>query len=591
MNIKGKFAYLQRDFARILKLIWQADRQTALINIGLQVVQAILPVLSLYFIKLLIDALMKGNQHFDTIITILVEFGLVQFISSLAGQYAAYINTVHQQTLTDHLSAQVLNKAIEVDYEYYENPAYHDTLHLAQQQSLFKATLVLTNFNAVLLNSLSLVFLIGFFFTLHSAFALLFMVLSIPLAVIKWYSGFALLRMEQKFAPLEREAYYLHQTLTGVNFAKEVRVFNFGQRFIQKFNTIRHHIHTQKTKLHAKLTWYSLIAEAAEIVAMTLIFGLLAKSAFDKSITIGVFVIYVQGFQRLQSTSKGFLQAMVQIFQQRIFLKDLFAFFDIEHIRPNTGNKPYPVSGNGLVVSNISFTYPQTNRQVLDAVSLACPPGKIIAIVGENGSGKSTLVKLLARLYAVQNGAIQINGRAIGDIAVDDFRRESVFLFQDFEKYFFTITENITLGDDHANASAQAVEHAAKLSGAHPFIVKLAKGYQTRMGRLFEGSEQISGGQWQKLALARLFYKERQLMVLDEPTSALDPTAEFELFNNLKDGLKNQMVILITHRLYNLKIADHIYVMENGRVAEEGTFDELVNSNGLFKTMYNAQKL
>jgi ATP-binding cassette subfamily B protein len=591
MNIKGKITYLQRDVTRILKLIWQADKQTALINIGLQAVQALLPVLSLYFIKALIEALVKGNQHFEAILLLLVEFGLVQFVSALAGQYAGYINTIHQQTLTDHLSEQVLNKAIQVDYEYYENPGYHDTLHLAQQQSLFRATLLLTNFNSVLLNSLSLVFLIGFFFTLHSVFALLFMLLSIPLVVIKWYSGFALLRMEQKFAPLEREAFYLHQTLTGVNYAKEVRVFNFGQRFIHKFNTIRHHIHTEKTKLHAKLTWYSLIAEVAEIAAMIFIFSLLAKSAFDKSITIGVFVIYVQGFQRLQSTSKGFLQSIVQLFQQRIFLKDLFAFFDIEHLKPDTGNKSYQPTGDGLVINKISFTYPQTNRQVLNQVSLACQPGKIIAIVGENGSGKSTLVKLLARLYNVQTGNIQINGQNIGDLLVDDFRRESVFLFQDFEKYFLTISENITLGDDPTNVSAQVVENAAKLSGAHPFIIKLAKGYQTRMGRLFEGSEQISGGQWQKLALARVFYKDRHLIVLDEPTSALDPTAEFELFNNLKHGLKDEMVILITHRLYNLKIADRIYVMENGRIAEEGAFEELIASTGSFKRMYDAQKL
>lgn len=246
MNFKGKIAYLQRDLIRILKLIWQADKQTALINIGLQFVQALLPVLSLYFIKALVEALVKGNEHFGSVITILIEFGLVQFVSALAAQYAGYINTIHQQTLTDHLSAQVLSKAIEVDYEYYENPDYHDTLHLAQQQSLFKATLILTSFNAMLLNGLSLLFLIAFFFTLHSVFALLFMLLSIPLVVIKWYSGFALVRMEQKFAPLEREAFYLHHTLTSVGYAKEVRVFNFGQRFIHKFNVIRHHIHTEK---------------------------------------------------------------------------------------------------------------------------------------------------------------------------------------------------------------------------------------------------------------------------------------------------------------------------------------------------------
>jgi len=166
---------------------------------------------------------------------------------------------------------------------------------------------------------------------------------------------------------------------------------------------------------------------------------------------------------------------------------------------------------------------------------------------------------------------------------MDDFRAQSIFLFQDFEKYFMTIEENIALGDEPSAGTSNAVKNAAILSGAHDFIVKLSMGYQTRMGRLFEGSEQISGGQWQKLALARIFYKETQLVVLDEPTSALDATAEFELFKNLKDRLADKMVILITHRLYNLKIADYVYVMQDGRIAEEGSFETLVNKDGVFK--------
>ncbi len=591
MKIKAGISYLRRDLLRVFLLLWKADKPTALINIVLQFIQALLPVVSLYFIKALIDALVKGNKQFDEIIPLLIAFGLLQFFLALSTQYANYINTIHQETITDYLSGEVLNKAIEVDYAYYENPAYHDTLHLAQLQSLYKATTLLANFNSLLLNSLSLIFLIAFFFTLHSLFALLFMGLSIPLAIIKWYSGFELLRLDRKFAPLEREAGYLHHTLTGVSYAKEVRVLGFGHSFIKKFNTIRKHIHQAKKQLHVKLTGYSLIAESVEIIVMTFIFALLAKYTWEKTITIGVFVIYIQGFQRLQSTSKNFLQSVVQIFQQRLFLQDLFAFFDIEINKDTAGTAPFPPVQQGLSVQNLSFTYPQTSKQVLHNISIECGPGKIIAIVGENGSGKSTLVKLLARLYSLQAGSIKIEDVAINDILTDDFRSQSIFLFQDFEKYFLTIEENIALGEDKKKENPDTVKNAAVLSGAHDFIAKLSKGYQTRMGRLFEGSEQISGGQWQKLALARLFYKETQLMVLDEPTSALDATAEFELFKNVKDGLGEKMVILITHRLYNLKMADHIYVMQDGRIAEQGTFENLVDKGGVFTKMYNTQKL
>jgi ATP-binding cassette subfamily B protein len=590
MKFKNNLSYIRRDLLRVFLMLWKADRATAVINIVLQFMQALLPVLSLYFIKELIEALVKGNQQLYGIIPLVIAFGLTQLFLIITIQYAAYIYTIHQDKLTDSLAAEVLNKAVEVDYTYYENPAYHDTLHLAQQQSLHRASLLLVNFNSLLLNSLSLLFLLFFFFSLHSLFALLFMVLSIPLAIIKWYSGYKLLRLEREFAPLEREAGYLHQTLTNVSYAKEVRVFSFGNAFIKKFNIIRLHIHHKKQQLHLKLTWYSLIAETVEIIAMTFIFGLLAKYTWEKAITIGVFVIYIQGFQRLQSTSKNFLQSVVQIFQQRIFLQDLFTFLDIKVNTAALGSQPFPPAQAGLIVQNLSFTYPQTSKQVLHNISVSCPPGKIIAIVGENGSGKSTLVKLLARLYELQSGSIKIDETNTNDILINDFRSQSVFLFQDFEKYFLTIEENISLGDEKL-ANPAMVENAAALSGAHGFISKLSKGYQTRMGRLFEGSEQISGGQWQKLALARVFYKETKLVVLDEPTSALDPTAEFELLKNVKAGLNNKMVILITHRLYNLKIADHIYVMQHGRIVEEGNFETLVNSNGVFRQMYNAQKL
>jgi ATP-binding cassette subfamily B protein len=582
VKLKQSILGFNKDITRAFLLVWRADKLTAVINTALQVVLALLPVLSLYFIKGLIEGVVHGKKGFDDILFFVVGFGLVQFLLALIGQYSTYISTMHQQKLTDYLSGEVLTKAVEVDYEYYENPAYHDTLHLAQQQSLFKATQLLSNYNSVLLNGLSMIFLIGFFLTLHSAFAIVFMLLSIPLAIIKWYWSYALLRLEQKFAPMEREANYLHQTLTGVSYAKEVKVFGFGQSFIQKYKKIRTLIYTEKKQLQLKLNAYSLIAEAAEIITMTFIFGLLAKHAIERTITVGVFVIYIQGFQRLQNNSKGFLQSLVQIFQQRIFLKDLFAFFDIETGNSSAGATSFPVAEKGLSVNNVSFTYPQTDKAVLQDVSVQCAPGKIIAIVGENGSGKSTLVKLIARLYHLQTGSIKVDHVDIADISLPDFRSNTVFLFQDFEKYFFSVAENIALGEDDTERVAGSIERAATLSGAHPFIVKLARGYQTRMGRVFKGGSQLSGGQWQKLALARVFYKNAQLVVMDEPTSALDATAEFELFKNVKDHLKDKMVILISHRLYNLKMADYIYVMQNGRIVQDGSFETLTNVEGVF---------
>jgi len=431
MNKKHTIGYLRWDLSRIFLLVWNADRSIAITNIVLQFLLALLPVISLVFIKNLIDALVKGNTPFNQVILLIAAFGLVQLVLAIVSQYTTFINNIYQEKVTDHLSAEVLNKAIDVDYAYYENPTYHDTLHLAQLQSLYRAPVLLANFNSLLLNSLAMVFLIIYFFTLHSLFAVLFMGLSLPLAIIKWYYGFSLSRLEKKFAPLEREAGYLHNTLTNASAAKEVRVLGFGRAFIEKFNNIRQHIRHSKKKLHVKLTWYSLVAESVEVIAMAIIFGFLARYTWEKTIPIAVFVIYIQGFQRLQSTSKNFFESVLQIFQQRFFLQDLFAFFDIETNINNINQYTFPDVKKGLVVNNISFTYPQTNKPVLHNINIECAPGKIIAIVGENGSGKSTLVKVLARLYENQSGDINIDYNTIGNIAINDFRSQSIFLFQD----------------------------------------------------------------------------------------------------------------------------------------------------------------
>ncbi|SFD79765.1 ATP-binding cassette, subfamily B [Chitinophaga sp. CF118] len=583
--------FILKDLFRSVVLIWRANMRVASINVILQVVLAILPVASLLCLRLLIDAMMMQNMNFSSAMAPLVAWGGIQMLQAVTGQYTAFINTIHQQHLTDYLSLEVLNKAVSVKYDYYENPVYHDTLHLAQQQVIYKTATILNGFNAMLLNSLSLCFLFGFLFSMKPAFALLLIILSLPLAVIKWYAGFSLTHLERKLAPSEREAHYLHYILTSVGHAKEVRIFGFGAALTAKFKHIRAFILQGKKDVYKKNTLYSIVAEILEVVVITIILIYLARSVWGKTITVGVFVIYLQGFQRLQTTSRNFLQALVQLFQQRVFLRDLFLFLDLPVPETPDADILFPRTHNGLSVNNVSFRYPQSQHPVLQNISFSCTPGNIIALVGENGSGKSTMVKLLARLYELQTGSVKIDDVEISGIALTDFRNNSTFLFQDFERYFLTVGENIAFEAFHDPENLCDVQHAATLAGAHTFISKLSAGYHCRMGTLFQGSEQLSGGQWQKLALARLFYRNGHLMVLDEPTSALDATAEYEVFQHVRESVGNKMVLLITHRLYNLKIADYIYFMKDGMIAEEGTFDNLISANGLFRNMYDKQKL
>lgn len=582
---------LKKNIQRSLLLLWQANKRLAILSFCLHIIQALLPVVSLYLIKILVEKV-TSKYPFSEVLPVIVYFLAAQLLLAIVQQYSIYISTIFQLKLTDFLSQKVLGKAIEVDYNYYENPDYHDSLHLAQQQSLYRASTLLTSYNTFITAGFALLFLLLLFISMQSLFAILFIAFSLPLAIIKWYFGIATMQQERKLAPLEREANYLHYTLTGVSFAKEVRVFGFGNYFIEKFINIRRYIRLQKQQLNKRLTQYSLIAESIEIIAMAIIFALLAQEALSGAITLGLFVIYIQGFQSLQNNSKNFLQSVVQILQQRVFLQDLFSFLDIKIENKLHQKQPFPIELQELSVKNISFQYTPTSKQVLHNISLQCKKGQIIAIVGENGSGKSTLIKILAKLYEPNSGSIFWGNTELQCIDTAAYRENTVFLFQDFEKYFFTIEENIALGKNDSSKTSQSIKNAAELSGADKFISKLSKGYQTRMGRTFHGSEQLSGGQWQKLALARVFYRDDvSLIVLDEPTSALDTEAEFEIFKQIKDLAKDKMVILVTHRLYNLKIADYLYVMEEGRITEEGQFDELVNKNGTFTRLYNMQQL
>jgi ATP-binding cassette subfamily B protein len=244
-----------------------------------------------------------------------------------------------------------------------------------------------------------------------------------------------------------------------------------------------------------------------------------------------------------------------------------------------------------MKLENIYFTYPESKNPILNNISINAKSGQIVAIVGENGAGKTTLVKILSRLYTTYQGIITINNQNITQFDTSSFYDNSGFFFQDYEKYFLEAIQNIHFDLDPNETIKSNAIAAAKITGADEFINKLSKEYHTKLGSIFEGSEQLSGGQWQKLALARIFYKKTKLVVLDEPSSSLDAFSELRLYEQIKNNLSDKIVILISHRLYNLKIADFIYVMKDGSIVQEGSFDELIKSKGLFQEMYEKQRI
>jgi ATP-binding cassette subfamily B protein len=581
------------DFGKIVACIWKSGRAITIANLILKVLQSALPISILFITKELVDLISKKEsigQH--SVVELIVFLLVIQLVNSIVNSFSTYITGIQQQLVTDHLSRSVIKKAIEVELEYYENTEYHNTLHLAQHQALYKAPIVVNTISQLIESTFSILLLSALFFSLDWVYAVSLVIIAIPIIIIRWYNGKSTYLLEKKSTELERQSGYLNLVLTTEVNAKEVRAFGFGPSFLKRFSKIRALLFHEKKELNKKQTVASLVAQVIEIIVICLMYFRLAIQTISGAITIGGFILYFSAFQRLQSALKTWLQTLVQLYQSQLFLSDIFTFLDLPSTKISGAlSKDTKVQSWDLLdVSNLSFSYPNSKKPVLRDINFSCETGNIVAFVGENGSGKSTLAKLICRLYDIDTGEILVGKNSIHDIPIDEFRENVSVVFQDFGKYYTSISENIRLGFGE-DADETKIVQSAISAGAHEFILGKPLGYNTVLGRSFINSEELSGGQWQKLAIARAFYRSPQILVLDEPTSHIDPVAEYELFKEIRERFNHKIVILITHRLHNLKIADHIYVMHEGQVVENGTFTDLVAMNGTFKEMYDKQQL
>lgn len=552
---------------------------------------SILPLVQLYLVKELIDLISQPVPTTAEIMILVSIFAGIQLALGTLNQYTNHIEQLFSQEVADSFALKIISKASKVEYAHFENASFHNNLYLAQQQARFRITQLLPAINATISNAMSLVFLVVFFVSIKAYFFIAIFVLAIPITLNRWWQGKRSTDLEFTLAPKERESGYLFQLMTGIQWAKELRTFRFGRAFQERFQALRKEINLEKSLIQKKSLQQNMLAEFFEVIALGLSIGYLAIKTVAKSIGLGTFVLYLQGIQRMQTSSKAFFQSMLQVFQLRSFVKDLYGFFELSEGKKDSDGLRFPGRLDSLCIQDLNFGYPNQQHDIISGINIDASRGQIIAIVGENGSGKSTLVKLLAGFYRPDHGCIQLNGIDFQDIEQDDFYKQTCFFFQDYEKYFLTAGQNIHFEYNTTDLVEKKAAAAGQTSGASTFIEKLAMGYQTKMGSIFEGSEQLSGGQWQKLALARIFYKDAQLVVLDEPSSALDAFAELNLYEKIKTELQDKIVILISHRLYNLKMADYIHVMKDGKIVQSGKFEQLIEEEGLFRSMYEKQRI
>jgi ATP-binding cassette, subfamily B, bacterial len=354
---------------------------------------------------------------------------------------------------------------------------------------------------------------------------------------------------------------------------------------------LRRQIRQERLQIARRRSVRELVTQAAAIISVFAAYGFIAYQTIYGVLTLGGLVLYFQAFQRAQSSLQAILNSVAGLYEDSLFVGNVYEFLDLKPrlvapIQPKP--MPRPVR-TGIVFDHVSFQYPKSSRKALDDVSLTLRPGEVVALVGENGSGKTTLVKLLCRLYDPTRGRITVDGIDLRELDTTALRQEISVTFQDYVHYYLTARENIWLGNLSLPPFDPRIVAAARLSGADDVIAGLKNGYETVLGKWLDEGEELSIGQWQKVALARAFFREAQLMILDEPTSALDPMAEAEVFEKFRELIGGRSAILISHRLSTVRMADRIYVIERGRIVESGRHEELVHRGSRYANLFETQ--
>ena len=577
--------------------MWRAAPGWTLLSVGLAVVQGILPLVAVYLMKLIVDAVTQGVTEADhaaafrTAAVYIVLAALVGLAMALLRSLSTLVGEAMGQVVTDHVSDVIHSQSIAVDLEYYENSAYYDTLHRAQQEAPYRPVRIVTDLLTTGQSFISMVAMAGLLFTLGWGVGLIVVLAAVPGALVRVHYARRMYDWQRGSTTADRQSWYFHYLLTDGTRAKEMRLFGLGELFRGLYRDLRLILRTERIGIARRRAWADFAGGAAAVLATFATFAYIVWLTITGAITLGSMVMYYQAFQTGLSSLQAVLSGMAGLYEDNLFLTYYHEFMELEP-RVLAPAQPAPVPRpmtDGVRFEAVDFSYPDTERTALSGITLTVRPGEVAALVGPNGSGKTTLVKLLCRLYDPTAGAITLDGTDLRSFDVDELRRHMSVIFQDFAEYQLTARENIRVGNVDLAGDDPAVEAAARDAGADPVIRGLRHGYDTMLGKWFEEGEELSVGEWQKVALARAFVRDAQILVFDEPTSALDPETEWRVFQHIKELARGRAVVLISHRFSTVRTADRIHILDGGRIVESGAHDELMALGGRYASMYEVQ--
>jgi ATP-binding cassette, subfamily B, bacterial len=582
---------------RALRLVWESSPGLTVANAGLLLVQAALALASLVLVKLMINAIaasLAGPHPADAFKRVAVFIGLtagVALLSALCKSCESACGEIQRDLVNDHMHSVVHAKAVEMDVEYYENAEYYNVLHRAQAEAPQRATTILTDLLQVGRSGVSLAALAGLLIALNWWVAVVLVVGDIPGAIVRLRGAWELYRWQRQHTSTEVQAHYFNVLLSWGHYVQEMRLFDLGPLFVERFRALRHQLQHERQQLVVRRLSAELAAQVSATVAMYTVYGIIAYQALAGAITLGDVVMYYAAFQRGQGYLHELLFGLARLYEDNLFLTNLSDFLALDQkvVEPA---RPLPVPRPlraGITFEHVDFRYPGASRLALDDVSLTIQPGERIALVGPNGSGKTTLVKLLCRFYDPSGGRITVDGIPLPYFSKAAWRRGISALFQEPGKYCLTARENIWFGNQALMGDDEPIVTAARYTGAHEVIERLPDGYDTVLGTVLHGGFELSVGEWQKVALARAYLRDAQIVILDEPTSAMDALAEQEILETFWRVARHHITIIISHRLSTVRMADRIYVLTEGHMVESGTHEELMRLNGRYAELFETQ--
>jgi len=596
-SIADKFKEQTKNWKRSFKLIWTASPFHTTSWAVLLVIQGILPGLLVYLTKLVVDSLLiavnsQGSwEKIRPAVFYIAATAIVMLLTEVFQSVLDMVRTAQADIIQDYVKSLIHDKSAAMDMAHFESHEYHDRLEQATSEGASRPLSLLESIGGLIQNTITLMLVAGLLLQYSVWLPLVLLISTLPAFVIvlrydreynKWWKGTTGER---------RWIQYFDIILTHPNAVAEIRAFNLNPRFQTRYQNLRRRLRTESLDQMRRLGIAKLFAGVVSLCILGMAVGWMGWKTLYGALTLGDLALFYQAVNRSQGLMRTLLGSLGQMIKNSLFLNVLFEFLDLKS-KITDPESPIPVPPNlkqGIRLNNVTFRYPGTERAVFEDFSLFIPAGKAVAIVGENGSGKTTLIKLICRFYDPEAGSIEFDGIDIRNFSVKELLRMITITYQMPLSYHATVSESIAMGDLEASASAEEIEKVSRSAGAHDFISRLPDKYNTLLGKIHAKGAELSGGEWQRLALARAYFRKAPIVLLDEPTSFMDSWSESDWFKRFRQLIKKRTAIVITHRFTIAMRADVIFVMDQGKIVELGTHGELIERGGLYAKSWKEQ--